>query len=199
MDSFPFYYINTEFVHLFWCNWNKKSVIIVIQQSISSNMLKKLHLYHLIHPYNLRHERRAGIMLSLFSNWRIWEREIEALAHGFTSILDSEVAEECCLLTVCSYSVKCRPLGNWSGRGRNICFKIRCLLQICMLWYNFNKCIIACFFMRDDLKVKKYTYRDEMKIINKALFHFHYSKSCSLRLQSQYDVNRTIRYDSYHT
>ena len=38
---------------------------------ISSNMLQKLRLYHLMHPYNLRHERKAGIMLSLFSSWRI--------------------------------------------------------------------------------------------------------------------------------
>lgn len=154
MDSFPFYYINTEFVHLFWCNWIKKSVIIVIQQPISSNMLQKLHLYHLIHPYNLRHERKAGIMLSLFSSWNLREGN-RGTCPSFHKYLRLRSSRSMLFAYCLSYSARCRPLGNWSGRGRNICFKIRCLLQICMLWYNFNKCIIACFFMRDDLNVKK--------------------------------------------
>lgn len=119
-----------------------------------------------------------------------------------------EVDKQRCLLTSSPLSispqapesVRCRPLGDWSG-GRNIiCFNIGCFLQVHVLWYHFNKCIIPCFsIVRDDTKVEKYTYRNEMKIINKAHFHFHYSKSCSWRLQSQYDVNRTIRYDSYYT
>lgn len=97
-------------------------------------------------------------------------------------------------------SVRCRPLGDWSCRRNIIYFNIGCFLQVHVLWYNFNKCIIPCFsIVRDDTKVEKYTYRNEMKIINKAHFHFHYSTSCSWRLQSQYDVNRTIRYDSYYT
>lgn len=69
-------------------------------------MLKKLHLYHLIHPYNLRHERRAGIYVIPFPTEESERGEIEALAYGH-KYSDSEVAEACCLLTVCSYSVKC--------------------------------------------------------------------------------------------
>lgn len=65
-------------------------------------------------------------------------------------------------------SLRCRSLGDWFCEDNNICFKTRCCLQVYVLLYNFNKYLIACFFaVRDDMKVEKYTYRNEMKIINK--------------------------------
>lgn len=162
-------------------------------------------IWFILSSYDIK-ERAYVIPVFQLKNLR---EENRATCLPFHSMSDSGVAEDAmfahCQSSLFSispyppYSLRCRPLRNWACRGRIICFKIGCLLQVCVFWYNFNKCIIACFSMRDDIKVKKYTCRNEMKIINKALFHFHYSKPCSLRLQSQYDVNRTIKYDSYHT
>lgn len=151
-------------------------------------------------------KRRPSIMLSPFSNWRIWEGN-RATCLWLHSVRGRSSRKRCLLTTsfpsfsfVSSLFLKVYSIRELILLWKTSVLKLDAFYKfVCFDTILISLSLPAFLYERWYKNEKKYTYRNEMKIINKALFYFQYSKSCCLRLQSQYDANRTIRYDSYHT